>query len=339
MKKFPDPRINFRRYMESLNRSWKALLFTSFITVVIMGIAVVAVFFTVLKSEEQVMVPNITGKALEEGLLELQAKELYPKIQLRYTDSLSEKGTILEQDPPYGTIVNAGRRVNLVISQGTVVDSVLDCRGKKIDDVRIELASIFSGYAVPLITISDDIIYQADDSEPGTIIEQNPAPETAITSPIEMTVVVSSGPANETATLPWLVGKSLNDTLLFMSRTKLVFDFTSRELKAGETAGTVVEQKNFTEDPLPVYSRTSVTLAMPSTPVNDEIYGIFSTKLANYPYPLKVQIDVIPPTGDSYTLVSFKHPGKQLTVPYAVPKYSVLVLYVQDKEISRTMIQ
>ena len=339
MKKFPDPRINFHRFMESLQINWKSLLLTSLLTIFIMGIAVVAVFFAVVQSEEQVMVPNVTGKQLEDALLELQAKELYPKIQLRYSNSIDEKGSILEQDPPFGTIVNAGKRINLVISRCIVVDSVGNYIGQKIDDVRISLATLFSGYAVPLITLPDNPIYQSDESEPGTILEQDPPPETAITSPVTMSLVVSSGPGNETAKLPWLVGKSIDETLLLMSRTKLVFDFGTRALKDGEKPGTVVAQKNFTDEPLPVYSRSEVTIAMPDEPIDDEVYGIFSTKLAKYPYALKVQIDIIPQEGDSYTLLSFKHPGGNLTVPYKVPRFSVLVLSVQDKEISRTMIQ
>ena len=339
MKKFPDPRINFHRFMESLQINWKSLLLTSLLTIFIMGIAVVAVFFAVVQSEEQVMVPNVTGKQLEDALLELQAKELYPKIQLRYSNSIDEKGSILEQDPPFGTIVNAGKRINLVISRGIVVDSVGNYIGQKIDDVRISLATLFSGYAVPLITLPDNPIYQSDESEPGTILEQDPPPETAITSPVTMSLVVSSGPGNETAKLPWLVGKSIDETLLLMSRTKLVFDFDTRALKDGEKPGTVVAQKNFTDEPLPVYSRSEVTIAMPDEPIDDEVYGIFSTKLAKYPYALKVQIDIIPQEGDSYTLLSFKHPGGNLTVPYKVPRFSVLVLSVQDKEISRTMVQ
>ncbi|MCR4939824.1 MAG: PASTA domain-containing protein [Treponemataceae bacterium] len=339
MKKLPDPRINFHRFMESLQLSWKALLFTSLLTILIMGIAVVAVFFVVVQSEEQVMVPNVIGEQLEDALLEMQAKELYPKLQLRYSNSINEKGTILEQDPPFGTIVNAGRRIDLIVSKGIVVDSVGNYIGQKIDDVRISLASLFSGYSIPLITLSDDPIYQADESEPGTIIEQSPMPETAITSPVTVSLVVSSGPGNETAKLPWLVGKSIDETLLLMSRTKLVFDFNTRELKENEKPGTVVAQKDFTEEPLPVYSRSEVTLAMPDTPIENEVYGIFSTKLGKYPYALKVQIDIIPQEGDSYTLISFKHPGENLTIPYHVPRFSVLVLSVQDKEISRTMIQ
>ena len=83
MKKFPDPRINFHRFMESLQLNWKSLLLTSLLTIFIMGVAVVAVFFFIVQGEEQVMVPNVIGEQLEDALLELQAKELYPKIQLR----------------------------------------------------------------------------------------------------------------------------------------------------------------------------------------------------------------------------------------------------------------
>ena len=80
MKKIPDPRINFHKFMESLQLNWKSLLLTSLLTIFIMGVAVVAVFFVVVQSEEQVMVPNVIGEQLEDVLLELQAKELYPHL-------------------------------------------------------------------------------------------------------------------------------------------------------------------------------------------------------------------------------------------------------------------
>ena len=48
-----------------------------------------------------------------------------------------------------------------------------------------------------------------------------------------------------------------------------------------------------------------------------------------------MRIDAAPTDGDSFTLVSFYHPGGNVTLPYAVPKGTVLTLYVADKVAAR----
>lgn len=332
--------INYRKYMNSLQHNGWTLLFSALGTLVIMAGIFVAVFFLVLQSPEQVMVPDIVGEPLENALLSMQVKELYPKIQLRYSNSAAEKGVVLEQDPPSGTIVKAGRRINLTVSRGVVVDRVGNYVGQKVDDLRVSLQTVFSGMAVPLINVPETLIYRTDESEPGTILEQDPLPDTSIASPITLSLIVSSGPGNETAKVPWLVGMSLNDALLQMNRTKIIFNWTSRPLNEGETAGMVVSQKvPGTDGQAAAYSISECVIALPDDIVNGEEYGIYTTQLSSFPYPLKVQLDVIPPDGDRYTLVSFKHLGGKLTIPYAVPQFSELVLSVEDKEQERLIVR
>lgn len=332
--------INFRKYMNSLQHNGLTLLFSAIGTLVIMAGIFVAVFFLVLQSPEQVMVPNVVGEPLEEALLAMQVKELYPKIQLRYSNSAADKGTVLEQDPPASTIVKAGRRINLTVSRGIVVDRVGSYVGQKVDDVRISLQTLFSGMAVPLIKVPETLMYRADESEPGTILEQDPLPDTSITSPVTLSLVVSSGPGNETAKVPWLVGMTLNDALLQMSRTKIIYNWTSRPVAEGEVAGTVVSQKvPGTEGQAPAYSVSECVIALPESVENDLVYGIFSAELAAFPYALKIQLDVIPPEGDPYTLVAFRHLGGELTIPYAVPQFSELILSVEDREQMRQTVR
>ena len=337
--KFPDLRINWQKFLESLQFNWKTLLFTSLMTIVIMAVMFTAVFFLVVKSPEKVMVPNVEGKTLESALLDMQAKELYPKIQLRYSNSSEEKGTILDQNPPAGSIVKAGRRINLTVSRGIIVDSVGDYIGQKLDDVRFSLQTLFSGSPIPLIKIPEEPMYVADEAEPGTILEQDPLPGTPINQPVTMSFVVSRGSAVETTIVPWLVGKPLDEVLEYMSNYKVIYNFTEALAEENQEPGTVIEQKLPKEDPTPIYSVSDVTIAMPATRLNGKTYGIFTRNLPEYPYALKVQLDVIPPTGDAYTLITFKQTGKLLTIPYAVPTFSTLVLYVQDKEIARVTVQ
>ena len=54
-----------------------------------------AVFFLFVRGAEQTMVPDVRGKDLIQALLELQQKELYPRIQLRYSGAVADKGKIL----------------------------------------------------------------------------------------------------------------------------------------------------------------------------------------------------------------------------------------------------
>jgi beta-lactam-binding protein with PASTA domain len=83
----------------------------------------VIVFFAALRGAEQTMVPDVREKPLIEALLELQQKELYPRIELRYSNLVPERGVVLEQDPRAGTIVKAGRRIRLVVSLGPDIDA------------------------------------------------------------------------------------------------------------------------------------------------------------------------------------------------------------------------
>ncbi|MDR0390026.1 MAG: PASTA domain-containing protein, partial [Spirochaetaceae bacterium] len=166
-----------------------ARLFISLVVgvVILVGFAALIVFFIAVKGAEETMVPDIRGKELTEALLELQVKELYPRIQLRYSQSARDRGTILEQDPLGGTIVKAGRRIRLVVSQGVIMDRVEDFLGRNIDDLRMELqalaASGDSGAGGPLITVKEPLMYEYSQEEAGTILQQSPLPGTDISGP------------------------------------------------------------------------------------------------------------------------------------------------------------
>ena len=53
-----------------------------------------------------------------------------------------------------------------------------------------------------------------------------------------------------------------------------------------------------------------------------------------YPYPFQIKLEAVSPKGERSLLLSMKHPGGSLTVPYAVPDGTVLVLTILNKEVS-----
>ncbi len=330
IKNFRFSKVSVLNYFDNLQSNGKTLVWTVIFAVVVLVFFGAVVFFTNVRGPEEVMVPEVRGKELAQALIEMQKKELYPKITLRYSQNPGDEGTILEQTPKPGAIVRGYSRVSLVVSRGIIVDHVENYVGENFDELKMKLQTLFAGSAKPLIVLETPI-YKPDVSPAGTILEQDPPEGTDISEPVKVTLVVSRGPTFENTRVPNLIGYSLNDVLQTIARSRIVFGFTSRKVNNGEKPGTVVGQQKFDSEFIPNYSRMSVEMALPSREYDDNIYGIFSAQLTEYPYPVPMKLDATTSDGNTYTLVSFLHTGSNLTLPYAVPKDTTLTLYVVDK--------
>lgn len=333
-KKNINLRISFSEGYEKMQSNIWMLIITCVAAFLVMFLVAILVFFKNVEGPEKVLVPNVVGKQLEDALLEMQAKELYPKINLRYSDVPGDEGAILEQSPQAGAIVKGYSRVSLVVSRGVVVDKVDDYIGMNIDELQLKLQTLFAGQTKPLIVLGTPK-YKPDLSDAGTILEQDPPAGTSISEPIIVELVVSRGPNYENTRPPKVVGQSVNDLLQTITRSKIVFDIKSHIALDDEKIGTVVSQQTFDSEFVPNYSRVEIEMAMPDKPINDNVYGIFEAKLADYPYPVPMKLEAVPEEGNSYTILSFSHPGGNVTIPYAVPKGTELVLYVVEKVASR----
>ena len=323
--------IKFGEAYDHLQSNIPALVVTFITSIVIMGLAACAIFFANIKGAEKVLVPNVEGKKLEDALLEMQVKELYPKISLRYSDLPGDQGLILEQSPKAGAIVRGYSRVNLVVSRGVIVDKVGGYVGQNFDELKMNLQTLFAGTANPLIVLEEPM-YKPDVSAAGTILEQDPPEGTDISEPVKLSLVVSRGPSFENTRVPRLTGLSINDMLQTVARSRIIFEFTSRPMAGKEKPGTVVSQQQFESEFIPNYSRMGVEMAFPNGEYEDNVYGIFSTEITEYPYPVPMRLDATSADGNTYTLVNFMHTGLSISLPYAVPKETTLTLYVVDKE-------
>ena len=335
--KKPKLTVNFSESYEHFQTSIPAFLAICLCAFALMCFAAFAIFFLNVKGPEKVLVPNVEGKSLEDALLEMQVKELYPKISLRYSDTPGDEGTILDQSPDAGAIVKGYSRVSLVVSRGVIVDKVDEYTGLNIEDLRMKLQTLFAGQTKPLIVLAEPE-YKPDASDAGTILEQDPPAGTKISEPVTVQLVVSRGPNYENTRAPYLIGQSVNDLLQIITRSKLVFDITSHKANDDEKPGTVVDQQAFDSEFVPNYTRVTLEMALPSGEYNDNIYGIYQEKVADYPYPVPMKIEAYPAEGNSYTLLSFNHPGGNVTVPYAVPKGTTLELSVVNKVVSKKTI-
>jgi beta-lactam-binding protein with PASTA domain len=178
----------------------------------VMGAACLAAFFLFVNRPEQMMVPDVVGKELTTALLEMQVKELYPRLALRYTDKARDKGLVLEQDPGPGSIVKAGRRITLVVSQGTMMDTLENYVGQTLTEAEASLATAFAGGERALVKFGETT-FTASNAPAGTILAQSPEGGTPLTGDVAVRVVVSRGPEFEVTNPPRLVGRTVAEVL------------------------------------------------------------------------------------------------------------------------------
>ncbi|MCM1321688.1 MAG: PASTA domain-containing protein [Bacteroides sp.] len=333
-----DFRSSLEDTLETVQKNAKTYIPMAIIFIILMGTVCAVAFFSTVKGSEEVLVPDVVGKELSEALLDMQIKELYPKIQLRYSGSPDEKGHILSQEPEAGAIVKAGRRIQLTVSRGVIIDHVENFIGQKFEDVKIHLQTLFPS-SRPLISLKEPPLYVFNEAEPGTVLEQNPPPETNISDPLQIELVVSKGRRAEQIQIPAMRGLSVNDLLIQMSRSKIIFDITEQPAQADETPGTVISQNPPAGTVREIYTRAELVLAVPEQQTGTIAYGVFSANLPEYPYPVQIQLDALGKNGNLQPVITMNHPGKLCTIPYAVPRNTVLILSVLGKEITRITVR
>ena len=320
-----------KRQVDGLAYGGAPLFFTMILTLIVTVIACVGVFLASLQGAERVMVPDVVGKSLTTALLEMQQKELYPKIQLRYSDNEGDALTILEQDPAPGAIVKAYRRVTLTVSRGLEGSGVEDLVGKKIDDVLPRLKELY-GAESSLVTVADPV-YKKSSSPAGTILAQNPMAGLPITDRTTLQLIVSKGTEVETAEVPDLSGMKVSEALKAVASAKVIFDFTSHEAFSSEKAGTVTSQDGAGQS-VGMWSHVKADFAFAPAKEGDEtLSGIMKASISEYPYPVPMTIKSSSPEGKTSTLVSFQHDGGMVSIPYSVSKGSTLTLYALDREV------
>jgi beta-lactam-binding protein with PASTA domain len=321
----------------------KLFVSMAFGLMVFVGVIAVSIFFIAVRGAEQTMVPDVRNKELTEALLELQTKELYPRIQLRYSQSSWDKGLILEQDPRAGAIVKAGRRIRLVVSQGVMINTVENYLGRDIDEVRMELRTLAAevnsagGTGQPIFTLREPFMYEYSSEPAGLILQQSPEPGTGISGPTALEFVVSRGPRETIQTIPGLIGLSIEQALAEIGQNGINFIFSQGEPQGGEKGETVVAQEPGGTQ-APAGTQVHLTVSPPDKLETGEVFAIFRYRIPENPYPLSVRLEALLPSGERRQLIAVNYLGGEFTVPYRLPVGTELSLFMLNREMYRETI-
>lgn len=325
-------KLLFGKYDDPDKRFYRTFMVFALATILIMVIAGLTTFFLTLKGVEQTMVPNVTGIEVENALVELEEKALYPGIQLRYTQNLEDKGLVVEQDPAPGTSVRAGSRVTLKVSKGSAVEKLDDYTGWNVDDLEAHIKSMVSIYG-PLLSIKKPVQKVYDDSATGTILVQKPDPGTDITASTEIELVVSKGPQGQTRKVLDYTGLTFGEVLESVSRANIKFVFTTEEAGRSDVPGTVISQSPSAEAEVPNDTIMQFVIAETEDPPEGYVFGILERTLPDYQVPVTLSVEAVLPDGTKKPIFSMKHNGGLITIPYLEEENTLIKVYVSEKEI------
>lgn len=313
---------------------FKILVYLSVGIIILMIIIALVTFLLTVDGAEQTMVPNLTGMELANGLVSLQDRGLYPRVQLRYSANPAEKGKILAQEPGAGTIVKTGRVVTLQVSKGAIIDRVEDYIGMKLTDLELHLQTLSTTYG-PLLQLQTPVTSVYDPAPAGTILQQSPAAGTPLTGLTTLKVVVSLGPKSASSTVPSLVGEGYEKALKTIADSNLSFAVTNRRARGGEEPGTIVSQSPDPGSTVPAGTLVNLVMTDPTGLAHGYVFGMLQKTLPDYPVAVDLTVEAVAPDGTRTPILTLKTKGGLLTVPYVVKNHSVIVVSSFDKELFR----
>jgi len=195
----------------------------------------VAAYITliVMVPREDIVVPDVVGKKLEEAIFLLSKSNLGTKITgERFSEEVPEN-FVLSQTPPPGTKVRKDRVVDLVISGGARSLSSPEVVGMKLREAKIYL----SQFGISILNIS--YIYSVADE--GEVIAQDPPEGSKMYQGRGINLLVSSGPPKLKLMMPNLIGENIDKVAQQLRKVSIKVAMVKEETSLKEK-GTIIDQ-------------------------------------------------------------------------------------------------
>ena len=225
---------NRKKNKKSMSKKKKRIIISASAVAAALVLFLIIGFATGLFGGKDIEAPDFKNMTLKEAKLAAKEYKLHIKKGDEVVSEDVEKGKIVSQDPEAGTTIKTGSTITVNISNGLGDGSVPDLRGKK----QSELADYLEAAGFKLGTVSEE----ASDQEKGTVLSQDPSAGDEVEKGTAINVVVSDG-SKAKATVPYLVGKSVNDAQSALSKAGLSLGSISYEYSSTYAEGEVIWQQ------------------------------------------------------------------------------------------------
>jgi serine/threonine-protein kinase len=220
------------------------LLAYAFATLVVFAVAAY-VSFGLFVRRGVTPVPDIVGVERPEATARLADHGLTLEVKTaaeRYDEEVPP-GAVLLQDPPAGSLVKRGSRVEAVVSLGPELVAVPDLRGKALRAAQVTMVA--AGLAVG----STASIFSAA-GVPGTVVEQDPPPGKRVGRSTLVKLFLCAEGRGRTYVMPDLVYRGYDEVRAFFENRGLRLGSVKFEAYEGVPSGVVLRQFPLAGHPL-----------------------------------------------------------------------------------------
>ena len=183
-------------------------------------------------SSEDIKVPNVVGKTVDEAKETLIGKNL--RVEIKEIDSNDVvKGYVVSQTPKADSVVKAERLVTIYVSKGSEEVSVPDITGFTKQDAENQLNKVGLSLGV--------VKEEYSEKKAGTVLRQDPMPGSKLTKGKAIDLVVSKGPEIKTGNVPDVTGNTLSVARIMLEKAGFVIG-NIQEQESDKAAGTVLDQ-------------------------------------------------------------------------------------------------
>jgi len=299
--------------------------------IVTVGVSFI-VFMSFRKGKPEVSVPNVTGKELVDGLIDLQKKKLDVVVDPRYFSNYP-KNIIVEQEPKPGSIVREGREISLIVSKGPIISIIEDYTGKTLAYVRNRLQEIFS-FQGKTIEIGN-ITYVSSDVPKGTVVGQYPPPNTPIGSVDKIDLIISHGKEVKAFYLKNYIGENINDVMQKMALRGVLIHVIPENIEDPQKNGIILSQDP--EEGTLVKRNETVTFHvgyLPSEIEKDKLYA----RVVNFDLPVNleegkevdIRIIVKDKAGERQVYNAKNKGGDSISIPFKSYSPTTIYIYVNE---------
>lgn len=213
-------------------KKWPVILISTFLVLAILGLLGFT-FLPGLLSAKDVKIPDVSGLELDEAISKLKISGIEVDKKIEITDENIEKGKVVKTDPESGTTVKENSKINLYISTGKEKFELSNYVGRQYEDV-IRLLDNYNFKDIRKIDKNDD-------SEPGTILSQDPpSGEKVVPEDTVLEFEISKGP--EKIVLKDLTQYNLKGAQDYASLVGLTLDASQEKYDDNIAAGMVISQ-------------------------------------------------------------------------------------------------
>ncbi|MGX6441992.1 Stk1 family PASTA domain-containing Ser/Thr kinase [Neobacillus sp. K501] len=252
-EKIPNNQSNLdKKGIEKKKRKkWPIILLSTVVLLTLLAIFTITLLPDLLSAKE-IEVPEVQGMEADEAKIKLESAGLKVSKEIEITDEEIEEGKVIKTNPEEGSTVKEHASITLYISTGKEKFELSDYVGRDYEDV----ARLLDNYNFKDIKISE----VTDDSDPGTILSQDPeSGEKVVPEETVLEFEVSKGP--EKIILKDLTQYNTRGAQDYLASVGLTLDASQEAFHDTIPAGMIISQTPATGTEMKKGDKVSVVVS------------------------------------------------------------------------------